>query len=319
MVLSSTEDALERTLGCLTEEEFANVRVTHSVPGKKGPHVAALDVITVVTKTTQQNVSHHWNEIKKGRPEVTNGICNFRFPGQGQREVDVVSLPTALQVKMLLPGKAAAAVRLKASVLLVRYLAGDLTLVGELYGMHSLQECLKQHCPEHPLAMFREAVSSETSHGARKRLLENELEIADLESKLATARRDATVASLDAYTQISNANDLDDRERIALRARITSGVLRDADGTNERCEISLTDYLRSQWSGLDPKAYGRALARRWRERHPDQVQPTKRMVLENGALVTDAKLYFEEDRELMDEVRTELEATLPKKRRRGIR
>ena len=43
-------------------------------------------------------------------------------------------------------------------------------------------------------------------------------------------------------------------------------------------------------------------------------------VLENGALVTDAKLYFEEDRELMDEVRTALEATLPtKKRRRGIR
>ena len=75
--------------------------------------------------------------------------------------------------------------RLKASVLLVRYLAGDLTLVGELYGMRSLQEYLKQHCPEHPLAMFREAVSSETSHGARKRLLENQLEIADLESKLA--------------------------------------------------------------------------------------------------------------------------------------
>ena len=74
--------------------------------------------------------------------------------------------------------------RLKASVLLARYLAGDLTLVGELYGMRSLQEYLKQHCPEHPLAMFREAVSSETSHDARKRLLENELETADLESKL---------------------------------------------------------------------------------------------------------------------------------------
>ena len=114
------------------------MRVTHSVPGKKGPHVAALDVITVVTKTTHQNASYHWNEIKEEKPEVANGICNFRFPGQGQREVDVVSLPTALQVIMLLPGKAAAAVRLKASVLLVRYLAGDLTLAGELYGMHSV-------------------------------------------------------------------------------------------------------------------------------------------------------------------------------------
>ena len=43
-------------------------------------------------------------------------------------------------------------------------------------------------------------------------------------------------------------------------------------------------------------------------------------VLENGALVTDAKLYFEDDRGLMDEVRAALEAALPtEKRRRGIR
>ena len=43
-------------------------------------------------------------------------------------------------------------------------------------------------------------------------------------------------------------------------------------------------------------------------------------VLENGALVTNAKLYFEDDRGLMDEVRTALEVALPtKNRRRGIR
>ena len=82
MVLSSTEDALERTLGCLTEEEFANVRVTHSVPGKKGPHVAALDVITVVTKTTQQNVSHHWNEIKKADQKSQMGFVTSASPAK---------------------------------------------------------------------------------------------------------------------------------------------------------------------------------------------------------------------------------------------
>ena len=49
----STDDALERVLGGLTEEDFASVRITHSVPGKKGPYVAALDIIKVVTKTNK--------------------------------------------------------------------------------------------------------------------------------------------------------------------------------------------------------------------------------------------------------------------------
>ena len=95
--------------------------------------------------------------------------------------------------------------------------------------MHALQEHLRAHCPDHPLAKFREAadLTNETSHCARKRRLEEELEIADLESRLAVARRDATIASLEAYEQVRVAADLDDRERVALRARVTSAVLRD--------------------------------------------------------------------------------------------
>ena len=58
--------------------------------------------------------------------------------------MDVVSLPTALQVKMLLPSKAAAAVRLKASVLLVRYLAGDLALSKQTYWSNGAPAKLRQ-------------------------------------------------------------------------------------------------------------------------------------------------------------------------------
>ena len=43
----SAEDALERVLGGLAEEDFASIRISHSVPGAKSPHVAALDINVV--------------------------------------------------------------------------------------------------------------------------------------------------------------------------------------------------------------------------------------------------------------------------------
>lgn len=58
-----------------------------------------------------------------------NGIHveTFRFPGQrGGRPSEIIDIPTALQTIMVLPGKTAAQVRVKASVLLTRFLAGDL-------------------------------------------------------------------------------------------------------------------------------------------------------------------------------------------------
>ena len=293
------------------------------MPGKKGPHVAAVDVIKATTKTTRENAVQQWARLKHEHPETVSGTYSFRFPGQRGPETEVVDLPTALQIIMLLKGAAAAKVRLKASALLVRYLAGDLTLVGEIYGMNALQEYLREYFPNHPLAKFREAATAAaeaSSQNARRRALESELEIADLESRLAAVRREATVANLDSYERISKADGLDDRERIALRTRITSGIFRDKDSADdERVEINLTDYLRKHQSRLDPKAYGRALAKRWRESHPDQTQPTKRMVLENGALVTDVKLYFEEDREIMDATRADLEAVVPAPRKKQRR
>ena len=72
----------------------------------------------------------------------------------------------------------------------------------------------------------------------------------------------------------------------------------------------MTDYLREHRSRLPAVAFGRALARRWRELHPNEAQPTKRMILDNG-VATDVKLYFEEDREMMDAVRSGLEADFP--------
>ncbi len=152
--------ALRTALAGLSEDALGRLRVSSSVPGRRGPHVSATQLIEVVTGTTQQNASLAWAKLKEGEFLNTSGayVETYRFPGQrGGRASEVVSLPTALQIIMALPGRTAAAVRVRASVLLVRFLAGDLSLVGEVYGMNQLQEYLREHHPEHPLAAFREA------------------------------------------------------------------------------------------------------------------------------------------------------------------
>ncbi len=156
------QNALEHALGGLSLRDFESggMRVTHSVPGRLGPHVAATDIIKATTKTTQQNASQQWLRLKSDHPETTSGTCSFRFPGRRGLAAEVVDIPTALQIIMLLPGRAAAALRLKASVLLVRFLGGDLSLIAEIYDMNALQEHLREHWPEHPLVRFREAVEA---------------------------------------------------------------------------------------------------------------------------------------------------------------
>jgi hypothetical protein len=128
--------------------------------------VSATELIQVVTGTTQQNSSLSWGNIKRDILN-TSGACvqTFRFPGQRGRSSEVVDIPTALQIIMMLPGRTAAKVRVKASVLLTRFLAGDLTLVGEVYGMAALQEHLREHQPDHPLCAFREAVDAGQTTG----------------------------------------------------------------------------------------------------------------------------------------------------------
>lgn len=86
----------------------------------------------------------------------------------------------------MLPGRTAAKVRVKASVLLTRFLAGDLTLVGEVYGMAALQEYLREHQPDHPLCAFREAVDAgQTAESSTSQLVELQIEEKrfDLEAK----------------------------------------------------------------------------------------------------------------------------------------
>ena len=162
--VETSPDVLGRVLGALSLEDFetGGVRTTHDLPSLPGPHVAAVDVVKIATRSGRSNSEKRWKRLKEEHPELVTGSHKFKFAGRGRGNVEVVSVTKAVEIIMLLPGKAAAEVRLKASVLLVRFLGGDLALVAELYDMNSLQAHLKEHWPEHPLARFGEAAASDS-------------------------------------------------------------------------------------------------------------------------------------------------------------
>jgi hypothetical protein len=153
--------ALRSALAGLSDEALSRLRVSSDVPGRRGPHVSATQLIQVVTRTSQPNASQAWSRLKEGGflDRISNPVVRHRFPGRGG-ESEVVDIPTALQIIMALPGKTAATVRLRASVLLVRFLAGDLTLVGEIYGMNQLQDYLREHDAANPLRLAAAARDS---------------------------------------------------------------------------------------------------------------------------------------------------------------
>ena len=88
---------------------------------------------------------------------------------------------------MLLPGQRAARIRQKSADILVRYLGGDPSLVGEIMRNRGYQEYLAEHDPSSPARLFGETIESESLKRKREELegarLEHEIERLKCESE----------------------------------------------------------------------------------------------------------------------------------------
>ena len=63
--------------------------------------------------------------LKEMYPEVCTVVTNFRFNDRGQRDIPVCETRGAVELVMLLPGRAAAIARSSAANVMLRYLGGD--------------------------------------------------------------------------------------------------------------------------------------------------------------------------------------------------
>ena len=88
--------------------------------------------------------------------EAVLTLCkNWKFPDERQRPTPVADARGIVQIIMLLPCRAAAPVRAKASDVLVRYLGGDPSLVPEIAQNRAQQKNLPK---SNPARIFGESV-----------------------------------------------------------------------------------------------------------------------------------------------------------------
>ena len=151
------------------ELEGQQIRVTPGCPRQ----VAVHDLIKVVTG--HNSYRQTWKDLCERYSDVVYETDVYKFPGKGQRETPVVGAKGLVTIMNLLQGERAAKFRAAEADVLVRYLGGDLTLIGEVQG---IREAQRQLPADHPARIFGEHV--ETAEGLTAQLATSEKLVAIL-------------------------------------------------------------------------------------------------------------------------------------------
>ena len=97
------------------------------------PYMSIRDIIMVVCDKDNNDAGRTWRNLPESyKNEVQHLVLNFQFPGRGQSQQPVITLPGALKLIMWLPGNIAKEFRSKASEILTQYLGGSEALVQEI-------------------------------------------------------------------------------------------------------------------------------------------------------------------------------------------
>jgi len=103
-----------------------NIRMTQETPKR----ISVFDLICAITHV--KNEREVFRAMCQAYPEVVGNVYKYRFPGRGQRDTPVTGAKGAVTIVNLLPGPKAARFRAASAQILVRFLGGDETLVGEI-------------------------------------------------------------------------------------------------------------------------------------------------------------------------------------------
>jgi hypothetical protein len=123
---------------------------------------SVIDIVMNITGQDRHDAAQTIRNLSDKFTDVGNAFSNFQFEGQGQRETPVARLATIVEIIMLLPGRIAALIRKKCAEVFVRYLGGDLTLIGEVQQIRHVQDHLKEVDPDNWRRVFGEAVENDT-------------------------------------------------------------------------------------------------------------------------------------------------------------
>jgi len=117
-------------------------------------YLSVRDLIMFVCDATVDYAGQIWRNVSFSRKsEVQDHLSSFHFPGRGQSDQPVITFPGAIKLSMFLPGKKAKKNRSLMANIIVRYFAGDRTLIEDIATNAML---------DHPVAqMARDSVNED--------------------------------------------------------------------------------------------------------------------------------------------------------------
>jgi len=262
------------------------------------PRVSVYDLIACITGLA--NPRNVWLALQNSHPEAVQDLDSFKFQGKGQQDTPVVGARGAVQIIMLLPGRAAAEFRKEAAGVIVRYLGGDLSLVEEVAANHLAQATLPD---SHPARLFGQTVESE----AAKRLRE-ELVVVELQGRLKRARVESAGAAIEAGFSVMRSLGIepDERDRLTARDILSSAMFYTGDIQPQDREICIQQILLEKGLrryGLDSQV-GKVAKKLYLDDHPD-YQFVKKETRCNGQ-VRPVNVWKESQREYIDRALAQL-------------
>jgi hypothetical protein len=100
-------------------------------------YLSVRDLIKIVCDKNQDEAGGVWRNLSKDRKnQLQDHLSSFQFPGRGQIKQPVITLPYALKLIMMLPGRHAALYKVKCAEIISRYLDGDSSMHDEIKENH---------------------------------------------------------------------------------------------------------------------------------------------------------------------------------------
>jgi hypothetical protein len=196
-------------------------------------YLSVRDLIMQMCVATVDYAGQIWRNIPETqKSEVRDLLSTFKFPGRGQVHQPVITFPGAIKLAMFLPGENAKKNRSMMANIIVRYFAGDPSLIKEIEANAMSDAPIPQMARTALLNDKDEGMNqviNDTTWSNLKRKRE-ELELLKLETEIVVMTRKSQIEIVQAYTDMCTNTVIDEHSRNVFKDAMLSTMQSNGGG-----------------------------------------------------------------------------------------
>jgi hypothetical protein len=195
-------------------------------------NVQYLSVRDVIMHVCNKNSNDAGQILRRIKAEILSELqtfCrDFKFPGQGHSVQPVITFPGAIKLAMFLPGECAKKNRSLMASIIVRYYAGDPSLIREIEANAMSDACIPSMARE---SIFCDGESTKEEFSLKRK--REELELLKLETEARKGQAQSYTEIAQAYTDICSNSIMDEHAKNVFKEAMLSTVQGKCTGRND--------------------------------------------------------------------------------------